>query len=181
MPRPYLQTPKVAWWPTYNAIGDWRHAGWDVTRQHWVGSHYGRMSVGMVAQWDMKAFKSQKSSKQWTMALVKCLMLMAWDMWQQCNEALHKSEWNQQEIVEGDINQQIWQVYDQDQCYLLWEDQQLMNWPLPHLLKLPAPYKCQWLATLVAVWHKVQIQMARNGRLQGLVMPTDGSGPKRCQ
>jgi len=60
-----------------------------------------------------KALKSRKSSKWWTTALLKWLMLMAWDMWNQCNKVLHKSECNKQEIVEGDINQQITQVYNQ--------------------------------------------------------------------
>jgi len=43
---------------------------------------------------------------------------MAYDMWQQCNKVLHKQEKNQQEIMEGDINQQIRQEYKQDQHYL---------------------------------------------------------------
>jgi len=82
--------------------------GWGVVME-------GCLSVRWREEQDIywKAIKSRKSSKRWTTALIKRLMLTAWDMWNQRNEALHDSERNKQEIVEGDINQQITQVYNQ--------------------------------------------------------------------
>jgi len=81
-----------------------------------------------------KAFKSQKSSKRWTIALIKHLITTAWDIWQHQNEVLHKSEQNQQDIVEHDINQQIWQIYEQEQGQIMQVTKQLMKWPLQCLL-----------------------------------------------
>jgi len=82
--------------------------------------------------------------------------MMAWDMWQHQNKAHHKFEGNQQEIVEDDINQKIGQVYAQCRNQLPWQAQLLMKQSLPHLLPLPAPYKCQWMAAIVAIrnWAK---------------------------
>jgi len=76
---------------------------------------------------------------------------MAWDMWQHQNEALHESEVNQQEILEDAINQNICQAYAQGKGQLPKGAMSLMKWPLSKLLRLPAPYKQQWLATLEAV------------------------------
>jgi len=42
-----------------------------------------------VAVW--KAFKSRKSSKRWTTALIQHLVDTAWDMWHHRNKALHES------------------------------------------------------------------------------------------
>jgi len=42
------------------------------------------------------------------MALITCLLLTGWDMWQhQHNAALHELETNQQDILEDGVNQQI--------------------------------------------------------------------------
>jgi len=98
-----------------------------------------------------KAFKSRKSSKRWTTALITCLITTAWGMWQHQNEALHESEVNQQEILGDAINQNICQAYAQGKGQLLKGAMSLMKWPLSKLLRLAAPYKQQWLARLEAV------------------------------
>jgi len=61
----------------------------------------------------LKAFKSWRSSKCWTMALITRLMTTAWDIWHHRNEALHNSESNKQEILEDNINQEIKIAYNQ--------------------------------------------------------------------
>jgi len=101
-----------------------------------------------------KAFKSRKSSKRWTTALIKRLMMTAWDMWHHRNEALHKSKTNQQEIIEASVNSQIIKVYEQDKKDLPKEAWCLMKRPLKRLLRFPEYYKQQWLATLEAVQER---------------------------
>jgi len=117
-----------------------------------------------------KAFKSRKSSKQWTTELIKCLIMTVWDMWQHRNEALHESEQNKQEIVEDNINQQIQQVYVQDTSQFPQAARLLMKQPLQYLLRLPASYKCQWMATLVAIRNQVQYLTESYNSQPGLLM-----------
>jgi len=112
-----------------------------------------------------KAFKSRKSSKRWTTKLIKHLILTAWDMWQHRNKALHESKQNKQEIVEDNINQQIQQVYAQDTSQFPQAARLLMKRPLQCLLRLPASYKHQWMATLVAVRNQVQYLTESHNRL----------------
>jgi len=54
-----------------------------------------------------KAIKSRKSSQRWTMALLNQLMMMAWDMWNHRNKALHEEKANKQAILEDAVNQKI--------------------------------------------------------------------------
>jgi len=59
--------------------------GWDLALE-------GCMSKKWREQQDRywKAYKSCKSSKRWTMELLKKLMGIAWDMWQHRNKACHE-------------------------------------------------------------------------------------------
>jgi len=102
-----------------------------------------------------KAFKSWKSSWRWTMALLTQLMMTAWDMWQHHNKVLHEMEKNKQEIVEANINQQIWQAYKPTIHTVPKAVRPLMRWPLVQLA-FPATYKCQWMATLQVIQTQVQ-------------------------
>jgi len=83
-------------------------------------------------------------------------MLTAWDMWQDCNEALHKLELNSQMILEADINRQITDNNIQDKVTTLSYMKGLMKRPLKHLLQLLAYYKLQWMATVAAVKANVE-------------------------
>jgi len=102
-----------------------------------------------------KAIKSRKSSWRWTTALLTRLMLTAWDMWQHCNKALHESDINRQAILEEEVNDQIRQVYTQGLGQLPADAKHFMKCPLTKLLKLPASYKNQWIASVDAarIWY----------------------------
>jgi len=102
-----------------------------------------------------KAIKSRKSSWRWTTALLTRLMLTAWDMWQHCNKALHESDINCQAILEEEVNDQIRQVYTQGLGQLPADAKHFMKWSLTKLLKLPASYKNQWIASVDAarIWY----------------------------
>jgi len=117
----------------------------------------------------LKAFQSRKSSKRWTTELLKRLMATAWDMWQHQNEALHNSETNKSEILEEDINQEIQQAYGQGRESFPRAARPLLRRPLQKLLKFPAYYKKQWMATLRAVQTRFQLHqegLSRGSRQQ---------------
>jgi len=63
---------------------------WSISGHNWVGCGIvleGCFSIRWHEEQDIywKAFKSRKSSKWWTMALMKCLILTDWGMWQHRN------------------------------------------------------------------------------------------------
>jgi len=134
--------------------------GWGMALEGCVASHW---HLEQDKFW--KACKSRRSSKHWTTALLTRLMTMVWDMWQHRNKALHESEENKQAIVEDGINQQIRQVYAQRRNQLARQMQPLMKRSLPQLLRLPAPYKRQWMATMVAIRNRAKGLIDRTTRL----------------
>jgi len=123
------------------------------TRWHKEQDHY------------LKAFKSRRSSKRWTTALITCLMNTAWDMWQHQNEALHQEETNQQAILDYNINQEIHQAYEHHHGYWSPGVKTLFHRPLQKLLKLPRYYKKQWMATLRTV--QTHFNQQREGLSRG--------------
>jgi len=96
-----------------------------------------------------KAIKSRKSSQRWTTALLNQLMMMAWDMWNHRNKALHEEKANKQAILE-DAHQKIQLAYKQGLELLPTNARSLMKCPLSRLLLFPKNYKCQWIATVEA-------------------------------
>jgi len=91
-----------------------RTAGW--TDQDQIG--WSRMLDGWVA-WSWESQQGQmwlvsklcKSSKWWTIELIKKLLNMAWDMWEHCNGTLHHSPNAQQQIVESLVSNAIREKY----------------------------------------------------------------------
>jgi len=94
-----------------------------------------------------KAFKSRKSSRRWTTALLTWLMMMAWDMWNHRNKALHEEEANKQAILEDAVNHKI---HEQGRVLLPFNTRSLMKRPLSRLLQFPENYKCQWIVSVAA-------------------------------
>jgi len=97
-----------------------------------------------------KAFKSRRSSRRWTTALLTRLMMTAWDMWNHRNKALHEQEQNKQDILEATLNQQIQDVYNQGTSRLLPDAHTLMKQSQTRLLRFSVHYKHQWLASMEA-------------------------------
>ncbi len=104
-----------------------------------------------------KRLQSRKSSQRWTSELIKKLWNVAWDMWEQQNEALHKSNLNQELILEKDINDKIRQIYSVGIGQLARVDFGLMKHPLEHQLQLPFNTKQQWVASIEAALHRKKI------------------------
>jgi len=75
---------------------------------------------------------------------------MAWDMWQHCNDALHNSPKNQEEILDAEINQDLQELYDQEPQALK-DVLQLQKHSADQLKQFPTAYKHQWLETVKLV------------------------------
>jgi len=107
---------------------------WEQQQQHW------------------KAYKSRKSSKQWTTELLKKLMGIAWDMWQHHNKVLHEALDNQVLILEVELNICVTDLYNLGpQAFA--PSEALMKHILPVLLQLPKAYKACW-----SKWRTLQKQ-----------------------
>jgi len=83
-----------------------------------------------------KQLKSWKSSRCWIAEIIKQLLNVAWDMWEQQNEALHRSPLNWEAVLKKDISDKIWQIYAVRSGQLAWADIDLfkthwiLNWAL---------------------------------------------------
>jgi len=97
---------------------------------------------------------SRKSSRCWMSELIKKLWEVAWDMWDQRNEALHKSNLNQEFILEKDINDQVRNIYAVGPNQLAWANLGLMRNSLEHQLQLPLGTKQQWVASIEVALHR---------------------------
>jgi len=97
-----------------------------------------------------KGFKSRRSSRRWTIALLTRLMMMAWDMWEHQNKALHEVEENRQIILEAELNQHIREVYGQGLRHLPHNSYNILKCSQARILQFSAPYKQQWLASVEA-------------------------------
>jgi len=104
-----------------------------------------------------KQSRSRKSSKRWTTELIKKLWNVAWDMWEQRNEALHNSASNRTAILEKDINDRIQHIYAIGPGQLARKDLGLMRQPVAHQLQLPLSVKQQWLESIKAALHRKQL------------------------
>jgi len=104
-----------------------------------------------------KQMRSRKSSKRWTSELIKKLWNVAWDMWDQRNEALHESSLNREQILEKDTNDQIKQIYAVGIGQLTRTDFALMKNPIEHQLQLPLQTKRQWVASIEAALQRKQL------------------------
>jgi len=93
-----------------------------------------------------KEYKSGKSSKRWTMELIKKLMGIAWDMWQHQNKALHEEPDNRALILETGVNEQVTELYNLGAGAFL-PSAALMKHTLPDLLQLPQAYKIHWIGS----------------------------------
>jgi len=113
---------------------------------------WGMMLEGVISmKWQetqathWKVYKSCKSSKRWTIALIKKLLQIAWDMWHHRNHALHNSPTNCDQILECATNQRIRVIYDRGSFPR--DAISLLKQTLPELITLPLAYKKQWVET----------------------------------
>jgi len=106
-----------------------------------------------------KAHKSRKKSKWWTVAIIKKLLQVAWDMWHHWNQALHHSQISRVNILEYNTNQQIQAIYDQGPGSFPRDAISLLKWKMSELIDLPMAYKQQWIETALIAqkWREKQL------------------------
>jgi len=120
----------------------------------------------------MERMRSRKSSRRWTSELIKKLWNVAWDMWEQQNDALHESNLNRETILEKDINDKIRKIYSVGIGQLTRGDFGLMKHPLEHQLQLPINTKQQWVESIEAMLHRKKIHEHRSMLAEQRLMET---------
>jgi len=146
----------------------WRHettstndlpASWQQLRIGWEVTLDGRLSMEWWTQ--LEAYWVQwhwrKSSKWWTVELIKKWWNISWDLWDHWNEALHNLQTACNHILDSRINDQICTLFKNRLQALPSNAFALFKGPLDALLQCSKTYKEQ-LAALVeaAMWWKQQ-------------------------
>jgi len=93
-----------------------------------------------------KVFWTRQSSRRWMSELIKKLLGVAWDMWQQWNEALHEKQDNRPCILEAETNTMVTALYELSPSAFA-NSISLFKHSLPHLLSLLQAYKKHWVET----------------------------------
>ncbi len=107
-----------------------------------------------------KTYKSRKLNKRWTTALIQKLLQIAWDMWQHRNHALHNSELNQSNILEGNTNVRLQAIYHLGSGSIPTVARILWKHTKKELIALPLAYKQQWIETAIIAQQKQVQQLA---------------------
>jgi len=102
--------------------------GWDTMMEGVISMKW---QETQASYW--KVHKSWKSSKWWTVALIKKLLQIAWDMWHHWNHALHHSLTNCKNILEYDTNHRIWAIYNQGPGSFPCDAISLLKWKISEL------------------------------------------------
>jgi len=76
--------------------------GWDGILDGWLSMEWQAQQEAYWAQW-----RWRKSSKWWTVELIKKLWNISWDLWDHWNEALHNSQTAHNVILDSRTNDQI--------------------------------------------------------------------------
>jgi len=127
--------------------------------QEWIRKHYmwdGSLSIEWRQQQEQlwKQVRSRKSSWQWMSEIIKKLWNIAWDMWEQRNDTLHKSEQNWEAILKCDTNNKIKQTYAIRPGQLARTDFGLMAHTLEHHLGQPHHTQNLSLESIVEAIHR---------------------------
>jgi len=93
--------------------------------------------------------RTHKSSKRWTSELIKKLWDVAWDLWDQCNEALHNDTANR-DTLDSKANDQIHNVYQHGSTTLPRDALHLIRDSLDVQLQKPLATKLLWLQSVKA-------------------------------
>jgi len=114
-----------------------------------------------------KTYKSRKSSKRWTTALIQKLLQIAWDMWQHQNHAFHQSELNKSTILESNANTHLRAIYDLGSGSVPIAARILWKRTKKELIALPLAYKQQWIEPAIIAQHKQVQQLAGPTKVNG--------------
>jgi len=126
--------------------------GWDSALDGWLGIEWRLQQEAYWNQWKWK-----KSSKRWTLELIKKLWNIAWDMWDHCNGILHHADRPHDDVLDSAINNQVRQLFSYRVQAVPWDAFTFFQHPLEEVLENSRQYKEQWVASVqAAIWQKQQ-------------------------
>jgi len=129
-------------------LADQNAIGWDRLIESWLPQ-----SWHLEQEQFWSHICPHKSSKCWTSELIKKFWDVAWDLWDQWNEALHNDPANH-DILDSHANDQIWKVYEQGSAMLPRDALALLREPLSAQLQKPLATKTLWLQSVQAAWEQ---------------------------
>jgi len=124
---------------TSQLLADQSAIRWDRLIEGWIPQSW---QVEQEQFWSH--IRTCKSSKRWMSELIKKFWDIAWDLWDQQNEALHTDPANHI-ILDSHANDQIWLVYEQGSTTLPCDALVLIQEPLTAQLQKPLATKLLWL------------------------------------
>ena len=108
---------------------------------------------------------SQKSSKQWTIQLIKHLLNVAWDMWSHRNGFKHGPNGPDQQQLRQELRKQIQHEYSIRQNNLLPCDRHWLQQPIEMILKYDTPIQQQWIQSVAHTRERHHAQPAEDPSL----------------
>jgi hypothetical protein len=124
----------------------------------WYSFILGRHTKGFehIQQAHYQTIESKKTGLRWTVALIKKLMGVAWDMWQHRNSVLHDDPENYHtKLLVGEADLAILQEFATGTSTLLREDRFLLR-SKKTVLAGAIEDKTRWLASISThVWEKL--------------------------
>jgi len=125
--------------------------GWNGLLDGWLSLEWRSQQEAYWAQWCHR-----KSSKQWTIKLIKNLWNISWDLWDHHNKALHHSQNAHDNILDSRINNRIQILFQQGLQAIPRDSFAFFKTPLKILLTKTRHYKTRWVASVeVAMqWKK---------------------------
>jgi len=96
----------------------------------------------------LEPMATKKSSKWWTVELIKKLWNISWDLWDQCNEALHNPQNNHDNILDSRINNRVCILFDTRPMAIPRDAFGLFCHTLDNLLQHSMTYKEQWVTSV---------------------------------
>jgi len=125
-------------------LADQNAIGWDWLIEGWIPQSW---CLEQEQFWSHIC--THKSSEWWTSELIKKFWDVAWDLWDQRNEALHQDPANH-DLLDIQANDQIRTVYKQGSAALPCDALALICEPLSVQLQKPLTTKTLWLQSVQA-------------------------------
>jgi len=88
--------------------------------------------------------------------LIKKLWNIAWDMWDHWNSILHNADRPHANILDSEINDQVWQLFGYSLQALPWDAFSFFQQPVEEILRHSRLYKEEWVASVQAAMKQKQ-------------------------
>jgi hypothetical protein len=125
------------------ALEEQSHSGWQAALEGCLSLKWRAVQEGYL-RW----YRSRKSSRRWTVALIKKLWDVAWDQWEHRNAVLHRQETDRQSLLLRDTDREIRRQYDMGRSTLPRRMHNLLAAPLEELLESAPAVRRQWVASM---------------------------------